>query len=212
MIAGLIAVFAFAGNAQSLRQGDVSITNVSIAKANSGYLIEAGVTNQGTSQAVFNLNYSFSCITSGVGGQLANGELLNAASSKVEKGDPQNLCNAQQARLDVSFVLTYWTASNAGQKFTQNMTATVAVPGKSNSGIGMSPLEVGFNRQGSDLTKNGFAVASANECSDTCLQNGACRAMTFVRAQNGGICWLKSSVPAQSANGAMVSAYKTYGK
>jgi len=73
----------------------------------------------------------------------------------------------------------------------------------------MGPLEVGVDRQGGDLGP-GFQVADAAECSGRCAANEDCRAMTFVKHADaaGGVCWLKGSVPAQSAHPAMTSAVK----
>ncbi len=60
----------------------------------------------------------------------------------------------------------------------------------------MRPLEVGIDRPGSDL-QPGFEVPSAEECSARCAARNDCLAMTFVKhaAAEGGVCWLKGSVP-----------------
>jgi hypothetical protein len=73
----------------------------------------------------------------------------------------------------------------------------------------MRPLEVGTDRPGSDL-QPGFQVASAEDCSAQCTARQDCRAMTFVKhaAAEGGICWLKGSVPAPVPASGVISAIK----
>lgn len=76
----------------------------------------------------------------------------------------------------------------------------------------MGSLEGGTNRQGSDLSSVGVLTNSAAECSDMCREDANCKAMTFVKHSNtnGGICWLKGSVPGPSPHSSMVSAVKLY--
>lgn len=76
----------------------------------------------------------------------------------------------------------------------------------------MGSLEGGTNRTGGDLSTVGIQSNSAAECSDLCLSDQNCRAMTFVKHDNanGGICWLKGSIPSPSSDQAMVSAIKHY--
>ena len=78
----------------------------------------------------------------------------------------------------------------------------------------MGPLEGGTNRPAGDLSNVGIQVNSAAECSDLCLSDLNCKAMTFVKHAdaNGGICWLKGSIPSPTPDGAMVSAVKRYSK
>src|SRR5579884_1838481 len=77
--------------AQSVHTGDVLLTNAAIAGNSGGYAIQAGVTNRGTAQAEFNLNYSFACGQGATGSQLANGEFLDAGKTKT-LNNTQNLC------------------------------------------------------------------------------------------------------------------------
>jgi PAN domain len=74
----------------------------------------------------------------------------------------------------------------------------------------MGPLEGGTNRQGNDLYKTGVLLNSPIDCSNLCALDDNCKAMTFVKHvdANGGICWLKGSVPSPSVNQWMVSAVK----
>jgi hypothetical protein len=73
----------------------------------------------------------------------------------------------------------------------------------------MRPLEVGIDRPGGDL-QPGFQVPGAEQCSAQCAARGDCRAMTFVKhaAAEGGICWLKGSVPAGIPARGVTSAIK----
>jgi hypothetical protein len=73
----------------------------------------------------------------------------------------------------------------------------------------MRPLEVGVDRPGSDL-QPGFQVPSAEDCSARCAARKDCLAMTFVKhaAAEGGICWLKGSVPAGIPAPGMTSAVR----
>jgi hypothetical protein len=72
----------------------------------------------------------------------------------------------------------------------------------------MGVLEFQANRQGSDIRY--FQTASANDCSDACLQNDECRAMTFVQGTSGGTCWLKNTVPPNTPQQGMISSVKVY--
>jgi hypothetical protein len=76
----------------------------------------------------------------------------------------------------------------------------------------MGPLELATNRNGSDLFNPGIQVKNASECSNMCEQNVRCQAMTFVQHPNanGGICWLKGSVPSPSPHTVMTSAVKVF--
>ena len=78
----------------------------------------------------------------------------------------------------------------------------------------MGPLEGGTNRNGGDLATVGIQGNSAPECSDMCAADDNCRAMTFVKHPdaNGGICWLKGSVPSPNPDQSKVSAVKIYPK
>jgi tetratricopeptide (TPR) repeat protein len=73
----------------------------------------------------------------------------------------------------------------------------------------MQSLEVGTDRPGSDL-QPGFQLSSAEDCSARCAALQDCRAMTFVKhaAAEGGICWLKGSVPAPVPAAGITSAIK----
>lgn len=74
----------------------------------------------------------------------------------------------------------------------------------------MGPLEAATNRQGRDLSRGGTATADAAQCSTLCAINPACKAMSFaINADGaGGICFLKSDVPAATENAAVTSAVK----
>lgn len=75
----------------------------------------------------------------------------------------------------------------------------------------MSELLWNTNYQGSDLANiDRPDVNTAGECSDLCLKNEQCMAMTFVQHVDrpGGICWLKSKVPDPTEAPQMASAYK----
>jgi hypothetical protein len=77
----------------------------------------------------------------------------------------------------------------------------------------MSELQWNTNLQGSDIANiNKPEVNTAGECSDLCLKNPHCKAVTFVQhpSGSGGICWLKDAVPPRSANAAMTSAIKIF--
>ena len=75
----------------------------------------------------------------------------------------------------------------------------------------MSALEGNTDRPGADLSDQGIEVNSAEECSDLCLKNDNCRAMTFVKhpEANGGICWQKGSIPTPEPFPGRVSGVKT---
>ena len=76
----------------------------------------------------------------------------------------------------------------------------------------MGELEGGTNLNGGDFGPIGMQSNSAEECSYACLQDATCKAMTFVKNSpaTGGVCWLKSSVPAATPNASMTSAVKLY--
>ena len=77
----------------------------------------------------------------------------------------------------------------------------------------MSELQWNTNFQGSDIANiDKPEVNTAGECSDRCLKNSQCKAMTFVQhpSASGGICWLKDAVPPGSPNASMASAVKIY--
>ena len=57
----------------------------------------------------------------------------------------------------------------------------------------MSPLEPNVSRDYSDYRD--FSVYSAVQCSNACLAETRCKAMTFVPHAGGGTCWLKNAVP-----------------
>lgn len=75
----------------------------------------------------------------------------------------------------------------------------------------MGELLYNVNFQGSDI-HNSLSAQTEGECSDACLQNARCKAMTFVKHPNGvgGVCWLKDAVPAQSRADNMVSSVKVF--
>ena len=75
----------------------------------------------------------------------------------------------------------------------------------------MSELEIRTNLQGGDISNfDKPQLNTAGECSELCLRNDACKAMTFVEhpGGNGGVCWLKDTVPGRSVNPTMTSAVK----
>jgi len=76
----------------------------------------------------------------------------------------------------------------------------------------MSAIERRTNLSGGDLAGNGLESNSSEECSNLCLHDNGCKAMTFVYhpAGGGGVCWLKNAVPAPSSNPSMDSAIKLY--
>jgi len=77
---------------------------------------------------------------------------------------------------------------------------------KSASKPHMGVLEFDTNRQGSDISY--FQTPSVNECSEACLRNDDCMAMTFVQGASGGTCWLKSVKPPKTPRQGMISAEK----
>jgi hypothetical protein len=76
---------------------------------------------------------------------------------------------------------------------------------------GTATLEVNVERQGSDYRSFDVASGRPEECRDTCVTEPPCVAFTFV---NPGIqgpsarCWLKSAVPAATANPCCISGVK----
>jgi hypothetical protein len=77
----------------------------------------------------------------------------------------------------------------------------------------MGELQLQTNLQGGDIENiDKQAVNTAGACSELCLRNNGCKAMTFVQhpTGSGGICWLKDTVPAASRNPAMTSAIKVF--
>lgn len=72
----------------------------------------------------------------------------------------------------------------------------------------MGALRPNVNLPGGDLPDTGTRVGSAADCAEACRTRTDCRAMTFVAAPPGGICWLKGVVPAASAAYGMTSAEK----
>ena len=74
----------------------------------------------------------------------------------------------------------------------------------------MGPLELGINRLGRDENEFGTQTLSAADCSKRCVEDDACRAMSFMGRPppQDGICWLKTAVPEPASNPAMVSAVK----
>ena len=57
----------------------------------------------------------------------------------------------------------------------------------------MGQLEVGTNRQGTDLSANEMVTPNAESCAELCRTNDVCKAMTYVISLK--TCWLKSGVP-----------------
>jgi len=77
----------------------------------------------------------------------------------------------------------------------------------------MSQLLWNTNYQDSDIANiDRPEVNTAGECSELCLKNEQCMAMTFVQHPDkpGGICWLKDEVPQASEAARMASAYKKF--
>lgn len=83
--------------------------------------------------------------------------------------------------------------------------------GASKIASNMGPLEIGTNRPGRDFSDFGVRARDAAECSQWCAEDDRCLAMSFLARPppSDGICWLKGSVPAATANPAMVSAVKS---
>jgi hypothetical protein len=76
----------------------------------------------------------------------------------------------------------------------------------------MGRLEMGINRNGHDIGR--VFLPTAEECSNACLADSHCKAMTFVmdleHPNSPGLCWLKDDVPPQESHPAMVSAIKLW--
>jgi hypothetical protein len=75
----------------------------------------------------------------------------------------------------------------------------------------MGEIQWRTNLQGSDIANiDKPEVNTAGECSELCLKNSHCKAMTFVQHPTGagGICWLKDAAPAPSMDANMQSAVK----
>lgn len=75
----------------------------------------------------------------------------------------------------------------------------------------MSELMWRVNLQGSDIVNlDNTSINTAGACSQACLANDDCKAMTFVQHPSGvgGVCWLKNEVPPATPNAAMTSAIK----
>ena len=72
-------------------------------------------------------------------------------------------------------------------------------------------FENNVNRAGSDYRSFDLPQASPQMCSNACAGESACQAYTYVKPGVQGPnakCWLKSSVPAASANDCCVSGVK----
>jgi hypothetical protein len=77
----------------------------------------------------------------------------------------------------------------------------------------MGELQWQTNLQGRDTENiDKSEVNTAGACSEMCLRNNGCKAMTFVQhpTGSGGICWLKDTVPPASHNAEMTSAVKIF--
>ncbi|HZD94565.1 MAG TPA: PAN domain-containing protein [Candidatus Sulfotelmatobacter sp.] len=74
----------------------------------------------------------------------------------------------------------------------------------------MGELMYGVYLPGNDIESALANEADSEEqCSDVCLQDGRCKAMSFVqRSWGGGVCRIKNKVPARSAASNGISAVK----
>ena len=86
-----------------------------------------------------------------------------------------------------------------------NMT-TPPPPPPDDGPVVMGALEEGINRQGSDFSAIEKPAANAPLCAEMCRVDSDCDSMTYVKST--GMCWMKSGVPAATANADMVSAVK----
>ena len=78
---------------------------------------------------------------------------------------------------------------------------------------GPGSAQIGFDRKGGDYTS--FPVRSGDPavCAARCEREARCRAWSFAypTAEHGATCWLKSQVPARSADNCCVSGVKGAG-
>jgi hypothetical protein len=78
---------------------------------------------------------------------------------------------------------------------------------------GPASAQIGFDRKGGDYTS--FPVRSGDPavCAARCERDARCRAWSFTYPANnhGAICWLKSQVPARTADSCCVSGVKGAG-
>jgi hypothetical protein len=68
--------------------------------------------------------------------------------------------------------------------------------------------ELNVNRPGGDYRKFEVPIERYQSCREACEADGKCKAYTYVRAGvqgSKGVCWLKGSIPAKSANRCCVS-------
>jgi hypothetical protein len=72
----------------------------------------------------------------------------------------------------------------------------------------MSALEYGVNRQGNDFDAFGKSAGNEQLCAEMCRTDAKCDAVTYVKSTH--ICWMKSGVPAATADADMVSAVKEH--
>jgi hypothetical protein len=88
---------------------------------------------------------------------------------------------------------------------------TGAITVNSNPAILMGPGHAGFDRTGADIANFALPAATPAMCQQRCADNAACRAWTYV---NPGVqgpqahCWLKGSMPLETANGCCTSGIK----
>lgn len=112
-------------------------------------------------------------------------------------------------------------ASRAGKELSEKLDPTLAAHCESILKDLETPPKKPFmgallwntNLQGHDIANiDKPDVNTAGECSNQCLKNDQCMAMTFVKhsSQPGGICWLKNAVPSSSPNPSMASAIKVF--
>jgi hypothetical protein len=72
------------------------------------------------------------------------------------------------------------------------------------------PLELNFDRYGSDLNSFELTFPNPYDCQLACQGSPACRAWTYVNPGPGtnARCWLKNPIPAPTANNCCISGVK----
>lgn len=84
--------------------------------------------------------------------------------------------------------------------------AQKSIPQVPQAKVVMSSLEYGINRQGNDFDAFGKAAGNEQLCAEMCRTDEKCDSVTYVKSTH--LCWMKSGVPAATADPDMVSAVK----
>jgi len=101
----------------------------------------------------------------------------------------------------IASLVVWWVTKGAGHHHTPPPVSAY-----------MGELLWNTNLQGSDISNlDNSSITTAGACSDACLQNTHCVAMTFVpHPTGGGVCWLKDKVPPSTPRPAYASAIKVF--